>query len=149
LKHAPLDKPISLFIQSQTALTIATCLENIPSCASCFYAFLEKHTALVFKSDRDTNHIIEALQNKYVAGSIVPDKAEVGKIKGVQFTGIFAEPKEDLLAEAKTAYYKKFPFAIAFKGELWVIKLNSVKFTDNTLGFGKKLKWEKIAIPPF
>jgi uncharacterized protein YhbP (UPF0306 family) len=149
LKHTPLDKPISLFIQSQTALTMATCLENIPSCASCFYAFLEKHDAVVFKSDRDSNHIIEAIQNKHVAGAIVPDKSEVGKIKGVQFNGIFIEPKGDLLNEAKIAYYKKFPFAIAVKGELWIIELTSVKYTDNTLGFGKKLKWEKTASPSF
>lgn len=149
MKHTTIDKPIAEFIKSQTAFTMATCAENIPSCASCFYAFLETHNALVFKSDRVTKHILEALQNKHVAGTILPYKSEAGKIKGIQFSGLFTELNTDLLAEAKIAYYKKYPFAITFKGELWLIKLTSVKFTDSTLGFGKKIVWEKVTVPPF
>ena len=104
---------------------------------------------LVFKSDKDTKHIKDALQNKHIAGTIIPDKTEIGKIKGIQFNGIFKEPQDDLLSEAKTNYYKRFPFARAFKGNLWLVKLTYVKFTDNTLGFGRKLEWEKVVVPPF
>lgn len=149
MHSALLDNAILSFIQSQSVLTIATCVQGIPSCATCFYVFSEKYNALIFKSNRDTKHILEALQNNNVAGTIVPDKSEVGKIKGVQFSGSFTEPTGHLLDELKNTYYKKFPFAVAFKGDLWMIELTSVKFTDNTLGFGKKLRWEKIAIPPF
>lgn len=145
----PIDKSISSFIKAQTAVTIATSNENVPYCATCFYSFLEKYNAIAFKSSRETQHIIEAMKNKYVAGTIVPDKSEVGKIKGVQFSGIFVEPSGDLLNEAKNRYYIKYPFAAAFKGELWVIDLSYIKFTDNTLGFGKKLQWDKTIVPPF
>ena len=143
-----LDNAISTFIKSQTALTIATCIDNVPFCATCFYAFSEKYNSLVFKSSRDTQHIKEALQNKFVAGTITPDKSEIGKIKGIQFSGVFIEPTGDQLDEAKKGYYKKYPFAIAFKGELWLINLTFIKYTDNTLGFGKKLKWEKPVSSP-
>ena len=149
MESMSIDKPIQSFIENQTVLTIATCINNIPYCATCFYTFLEKYNAVAFKSNRDTQHIHEAIQNKYVAGTIVPDKSEIGKIKGIQFSGTFLEPTENLLTEAKKKYYLKYPFAAAFKGELWVIDLTSVKFTDNTLGFGKKMHWQKVMIPPF
>lgn len=149
MESMPIDKPILSFLENQTTLTIATCLNNIPYCATCFYTFLEKYNAIAFKSNRDTQHILEAIQNKYVAGTIVPDKSEIGKIKGIQFNGIFVEPTGDLLIEAKKKYYLKYPFAAAFKGELWVVDLTYLKFTDNTLGFGKKMHWQKVMIPPF
>jgi uncharacterized protein YhbP (UPF0306 family) len=28
-------------------------------------------------------------------------------------------------------------------GEIWTIKINRIKYTDNTLGFGKKIIWER------
>lgn len=149
MESMPIDKPIQSFIETQTVLTIATCINNIPYCATCFYTFLEKYDAIAFKSNRDTQHILEAIQNKYVAGTIIPDKSEIGKVKGIQFNGIFLEPTGDLLIEAKKKYYLKYPFAAAFKGELWVVDLTFLKFTDNTLGFGKKMHWQKVMTPPF
>ena len=61
----------------------------------------------------------------------------VGKIQGVQFTGVFKAANE---AEKK-AYFKRFPYAIAMTPSLWSIEIGYLKFTDNTLGFGKKLEF--------
>lgn len=148
-ESAQMDKKISAFIKAQTALTIATSVDSIPYCATCFYAYLEEENLLVFKSDAETRHISDALINNNVAGSILVDKTEIGKIKGIQFNGTFLSPKDALLKDAQKAYYFKYPYAAAMKGDLWVIELTSVKFTDNTLGFGKKLIWEKIIEPPY
>lgn len=148
-ESAQMDKKISAFIKAQTALTIATAVDSIPYCATCFYAYLEEENLLVFKSDAETRHISDALINNNVAGSILVDKTEIGKIKGIQFNGTFLSPKDAPLKDAQKAYYFKYPYAAAMKGDLWVIELTSVKFTDNTLGFGKKLIWEKIIEPPY
>ena len=148
-ESAQMDKKISAFIKAQTALTIATSVDSIPYCATCFYAYLEEENLLVFKSDAETKHISDALINNNVAGSILVDKTEIGKIKGIQFNGTFLAPKGVQLKDAQKAYYFKYPYAAAMKGDLWVVELTEVKFTDNTLGFGKKLKWEKIIEPPY
>lgn len=148
-ESAQMDKKISAFIKAQTALTIATSVDSIPYCATCFYAYLEEENLLVFKSDAETRHISDALINNNVAGSILVDKTEIGKIRGIQFNGTFLSPKDVPLKDAQKAYYFKYPYAAAMKGDLWVIELTSVKFTDNTLGFGKKLIWEKIIEPPY
>ena len=83
------------------------------------------------------------MSNANVAGSVVLETTLVGKIQGIQFTGIMERPGTDLLKKAKKAYLKKFPYAALMKTSLWVLNLNHIKMTDNRLGFGKKLIWEK------
>ena len=138
-----MEKIIESFLEKQKNLTFCTAKDNAPYCANCFYAFENENNLLVFKSDSNTQHIINALSNEKVAGTILPDIGKTGTIKGIQFTGNFIIPENDLKEKAKKKYYKKFPFASVVPGELWVIELTSIKMTDNTLGFGKKLHWEK------
>lgn len=137
------DKLIVEFLQAQTVLTYATSIENEPYCATCFYAYDEEHGMLIFKSSEETLHVQQGLLNHRVAGSVLPDKLQTGKVKGIQFKGQFGVPPEDKLSDLKKTYYKKYPFALAMSGALWIIELNLIKFTDNTLGFGKKIYWEK------
>ena len=53
------------------------------------------------------------------------------------------EPKEQLLKKCRKKYLKRFPYAVLMKTQLWIVELTFVKFTDNRLGFGKKIIWEK------
>lgn len=138
-----MDKNIIAFIKSERNLTICTVSDNAPYCASCFYTFLTEENMLVFKSERTTKHISNALQNKRVAGTIIPDIRLTGDIKGIQFVGRFIVPDSKLLMSLSKSYYFKFPFALTMNGQLWAIELQEIKFTDNTLGFGKKLVWKK------
>lgn len=137
-----MDKHIVQFIKEQTVMTIATCNNNVPHCAMCFYVFIEELNAIVFKSKPGTNHVAEGINNPTVAGSILPDKFNPGKTSGIQFTGIFKPAAGEMNGIATKHYYLKYPFAAVMPGELWMIELNSIVFTDATLGFGKKRKWE-------
>jgi hypothetical protein len=138
-----MDERIRSFLSAQTNLTLAVSENDHPYCANCFYAFADKKNFLVFKSKPDTIHIALALKNDRVAGTITPDALDKTRIQGIQFTGKISRAAGEDLTTAKNAYYKKYPFALAFAGELWTIELNSIKFTDNKLGFGKKLEWRK------
>jgi uncharacterized protein YhbP (UPF0306 family) len=139
----PLDKSISDFLMDQSVVTIATSIKNQPYCASCYYAFVPGNNLLVFKSDSDTKHIEDALTNNTVAGTILPDKIVKAKPKGIQFTGIFMKAEGSTGKKAKHAYLKKYPVAGIFRGDIWVIEISKIKFTDNTLIFGKKTLWER------
>ncbi len=137
-----MDAQIENFIGSQKNMTLCTSINNTPECANCFYTFMPDGDYLIFKSKKTTGHVSHALVNNKVAGTILPDISKIGSIKGIQFSGVFLEPQEDLLEKAKKIYYSKFPLALGISGELWLIKLTYTKMTDNTLGFGKKLLWE-------
>jgi uncharacterized protein YhbP (UPF0306 family) len=41
------------------------------------------------------------------------------------------------------AYIKRFPYAAVAPLNIWVIEPDFMKLTDNTLGFGKKLIWNR------
>ena len=135
------DTRIVKFFRKHHVLTIATTVENEPWCANCFYVYLEEENALVFTTDLKTRHGKEFLQNLHVAGSVVLETSIIGKIRGIQFQGTVSEPSGELAAKAKNAYLRRFPVAMLMDTHLWVVKLTLIKFTDNRLGFGKKLIW--------
>jgi len=136
-----IDNRIVEFINKHHVLTLATSRNNIPYSANCFYVYHEDRNMLIFTTDHKTKHAKDALKNTMVAGSIVLETNVVGKIQGVQFQGKMFEPEEGLLKEVKARYLKRFPVAMLMKTNLWVVELHFLKFTDNRLGFGKKLIW--------
>lgn len=135
------EQRVISFLKENTNFTLATSAYNIPYCANCFYAYAEDKNMLIFKSRIETIHIKQALENRNVAGSITPDRLDPAKIRGIQFRGNFTEPGIELLKLFRMIYYKKFPFAVSFAGDIWAIELTYIKMTDNTLGFGKKIEW--------
>jgi Uncharacterized protein conserved in bacteria len=136
-----IDKRIIKFFRKHHVLTIATSAGNEPWCASCFYVYLEDENALVFTSDLKTRHGQEFLKNPEVAGNILLETSVIGKIRGIQFRGTISEPEGAVAAKAKSAYLKRFPIAMLMDTHLWVVSLTYIKFTDNRLGFGKKIIW--------
>lgn len=136
-----IDRRIARFFRKHHVLTVATAIDNEPWCASCFYVFLEEENSLVFTTDLKTRHGQEFLRNPYVAGSVALETKIIGRIRGIQFQGVISEPAGDLADKAKSAYLKRFPVAMLMETHLWVVKLTFVKYTDNRLGFGKKLIW--------
>ena len=137
-----IDRRIVKFLKKHHVLTIATSVDNKPWCASCFYVFLEKENALVFTSDLTTRHGREFLMNNLVAGTVALETMITGMIRGVQFEGSVAEPGPDLEDITRNAYLKKFPVAMLMETHLWILRLTHIKYTDNRLGFGKKLIWK-------
>jgi len=136
-----IDSRIVKFFRKHHVLTIATSVDNEPWCANCFYVYLEEENALVFTTDLKTRHGKEFLKNLHVAGTVVLETSIIGKIRGIQFQGTVSEPSGELVAKSKNTYLRRFPVAMLMDTHLWIVKLTYIKFTDNRLGFGKKLVW--------
>lgn len=135
-------KLIWSFLSKQTVLNIATSKNEESYCASCFYAFDQDNKVLVFKSAVESRHIEEGLNQSIVGGTILPDKLKKAVVIGAQFQGILSREAE-IITKSKAVYYKKYPFALAMDGDIFVIQLSFIKYTDNKLGFGKKIVWNK------
>jgi len=138
-----IDSRIIRFFKKHHVLTIATTVENEPWCANCFYVYMEEENALVFTTDTDTRHGQEFIKNPQVAGSVVLETLIIGKIRGIQFRGTVSEPDGKMLNKAKSTYLRRFPVAMLMETHLWIVELTHIKMTDNRLGFGKKLIWNK------
>ncbi|WP_103569080.1 hypothetical protein [Campylobacter concisus] len=110
-----------------------------PYAFSAFYAFDEVNFCLLLASCDESSHIKFLKNSKLVAGTIALDTKIVGKIEGVQFQGAMREAS----TSEREIYFKRFFYAKAMDPKIWSISLEKVKFTSNTLGFGKKIFWQK------
>jgi uncharacterized protein YhbP (UPF0306 family) len=129
---------IDAFIKEHHVMSLAThSLEELSVC-SLFYAYEKEKSLFVVASSEETRHISHLKTHAEVAGNILLETHEVGKIQGLQFQARMSEVKDK---ELKKLYYKAFPYALALRPKLWCIDVKSFKFTDNRLGFGKKLIW--------
>lgn len=132
-------EPFCKFIDKHHVLTLATCCDELPWIASCFYVFDKKNLCFIIAGDKKTRHLQEALKNPQIAGNIHLETKEVGKISGLQFSGVLQKAtKED-----KLLYLKTYPYALALNPALWSLRVHYMKLTDNKLGFGKKLEFTK------
>jgi len=140
----PVDKRIITFIGEHHILTLAVSKNNIPYCATCYYAYIPDKNQFVFTSDHDTRHIRDVVEggNYHVSGTIALETRIVGKIRGIQLTGIIRELTGEELKNAKSIYLKRFPIARLTTLHLWTLEPDFIKMTDNRLGFGTKLIWE-------
>ncbi len=133
-----MDEKIVKFLHKMQLLTLGVIIENKPYLCSAFYAYDEKNYKIIIASNEQTAHIKATNSNQNVSICIALDTKIVGKIKGIQALGIIKKTSN----ENKQIYYKKFPYAIAYPSDMYEINLTWIKFTDNTLGFGKKLIWQ-------
>ncbi len=138
------DKDIVTFIMAQTCASVC-CMNgsNEPYCFSAYYAFSKEGMLLYFKSSPGSNHYEWLKINKQVAGTILPDKLKKLETVGIQFQGTVLEENDPLTQSATLRYHRTHPLAIAVKGEVFTIKLQSVKMTNSKAGFGKKIHWHR------
>ncbi len=140
----PPDKQILDFIGEHHILTLAEARDNIPYCATCYYVWQKERNRFIFTSDPDTRHVRDIVEggNYRVAGTVSLETKLVGKIRGIQFTGVMAQPDGEELQKATRDYLKRFPIARMMPHlHLWSLTPDFIKLTDNRLGFGTKRVW--------
>lgn len=133
---------ICSFLKKHHVATLATVdFQGFPWCSNLFYAFDEQEMELIFTSDEATRHVRDFTENAAaVAASVVLDSKIVGKLQGIQITGVVKKADDE---RYKEQYLKRFPYAVFMLKELWVLRIDTAKYTDNRLGFGKKLYYER------
>lgn len=132
---------IGKWLKKQHVLTY--CVGNGESlwCANAFYIFDEEAAAFYLLSETTTRHGQLIGQHALTSGTVNGQPKTVALIRGVQFRGEIRQLSDDEAIIARARYNKRFPVARAMPSPIWEIRLDELKMTDNTLGFGKKLSW--------
>ena len=138
-----IDQQIIHFLNEHHLLTLATSQNDKPYCCNLFYVYDQVSNQLIFSTETKTKHAQDFITNTNVAGSVALETKNVSKIQGVQLQGTIQELKGEDLKIAKEQYIKAFSYAANMDLHLWAMPLNFIKMTNNKLGFGKKLIWEK------
>ncbi len=125
-------------------MTLATVgADGRPWTAHVFYVCLPGQNLFVFTTETKTRHGAEMAADANVAAGIALETRTVGRLQGLQIEGTVRIAQGEELSAARRAYLKRFPYAIAADLSLWLLEPAMMKLTDNTLGFGKKLIWQK------
>lgn len=140
-----MDSVIVNFLNANYVLSLSMADNGGSWSANCFYALDELSQSLIFISHGNAKHAQLLEQTSTVSGTISAQTKNVAHIQGVQYTGKTGAPEGEAYRAAHEVYYKRFPFARFVRAKLWLLELDFVKYTDNSLGFGKKLVWEREA----
>ncbi|MDC9614681.1 YhbP family protein [Xenorhabdus khoisanae] len=134
---------ISQYLAKQHVFTLCTSSTQDLWCASCFYVFDADNMAFWFMTESDTRHGQIMQQNPVVAGTVADQTRNIAHIKGIQFRGEVILLTGEAETAARAHYCHHFPIALTAKTPILQLNLNEIKMVNNTLGFGKKLHWQR------
>lgn len=132
---------ISRWLAKQHVVSWCVAKEGELWCANAFYVYDPQRVAFYLLSEETTRHGQMTGQRAPVAGTINGQPKTVALIRGVQFKGEIRLLSGEEAEEKRALYVKRFPVARMLRAPVWELRLDELKFTDNTLGFGKKLHW--------
>ncbi|WP_373777953.1 hypothetical protein [Glaesserella sp.] len=110
--------------------------------ASCFYAFEPDTVSLILLTSRETYHGQLMLKDSHVVGTISDQITQVSEIQGIQFAGQ-AELLTTEYERPLALYIERHPIAKLHQTDVWRIRLDKIKFTDNTFRFAHKEMWQR------
>lgn len=132
---------ISRWLAKQHVVTWCVHQEGELWCANAFYLYDPERVAFYLLSEDKTRHAQMSGPKAPVAGTVNGQPKNVALIRGVQFKGEIRRLEGEESDVMRRRYTRRFPVAIAMPAPVWEIRLDELKFTDNTLGFGKKFHW--------
>lgn len=132
---------ISRWLNKQHVLSYCVGDSHDLWCANAFYYYDTEKIAFYILSQTYTRHGELIGKGSNVAGTVSGQPETVALIRGVQFRGKIKMLNETQAADIRPLYCKRFPVARVMKAPIWEIRLDELKMTDNTLGFGKKRYW--------
>jgi len=124
-------------------LSLCSAADDQLWCANCYYVFDDARMVFWIMTEPDTRHGALMLKNPQIAGTVNGQPRSVLLIKGVQYRGRILRLEEEAEKAARAAYQKRFPVSRKVSAPLWEIQLDEVKMTDNALGFGRKISWQR------
>ncbi|AVF36017.1 YhbP family protein [Rahnella sikkimica] len=136
-------KHILKFLTKNHVLALCAAADGEMWSANCFYVTDAENLSLYFMTELKTLHGTLMAKSPPVVGTVAPHPKTIALIKGIQYRGDATILSGEEESHARRLYCQHFPVAIAMKAPVWALKLNSIKMTDNALGFGKKLLWER------
>ena len=139
----PLPASIRKFLLRHHVVGLATIWNGEPWAASCFYAFDEARLALVILSDEHTRHGMAMRDHPSVAGTIAGQPTFIPKIQGIQFVAQVQKLNEEEQAQAYALYCERHPIARLKRSTVWQLRLQEIKFTDNSVLLGSKTHWQR------
>jgi uncharacterized protein len=138
---------ISRWLEKQHVVSWSVAKDGEMWAACAFYLYDREKVAFYLLTEETTRHAQMSGSRAVVAGTVNGQPKTVALIRGVQFRGEIRLMEADESALMRERYYRRFPMARMLPAPLWELRIDEMKFTDNTLGFGKKQAWRRDSGP--
>ena len=142
---ATVPRPIVDLFDSHHVVALAVTDEAGPWAASCFYAFDAAAMTLIVLTSTRTRHGRAMLATPRVSGSIAGQPKAITDIRGVQFEATAERLAGGRRAAALCHFARRHPQAAVVPTDVWALRLDGVKYTDNRIVFARKLHWSRTA----
>lgn len=140
---AAVPRPIVDLLDSHHVVALAVADEAGPWAASCFYAFDAGAMTLIVLTSTKTRHGRAMLATARLAGAVASQPEAIADIRGVQFEATAERLAGGRRAAALCRFARRHPPAAAMPTDIWALRLDSVKYTDNRIVFARKLHWAR------
>ncbi len=140
---ATVPGPIVDLLASHHVVSLAVADESGPWAASCFYAFDAGAMTLIVLTSTKTRHGRAMQAAARVSGSIAGQPKAIADICGVQFEATAERLAGGHRAAALYRFARRHPQAAIVPTDIWALRLDSVKYTDNRIVFARKLHWAR------
>lgn len=140
----PIPTNIIEFINRYHVVSLACYANGTLWSASCFYIFDAENDRLILLTKQTTCHGELMRQNPNIAGTIAGQPQHLNEIEGLQFSATarcLSEPDER--SRAFTQYTQRYPIAKLIPSDVWEIRFNEIKFTENRTAFAHKTYWKR------
>ncbi|MDH2924072.1 hypothetical protein EV693_11639 [Nicoletella semolina] len=137
----PISTTIAEFIAKNHLVSLACQDEQELWCANCFYAFDRENCRLIILTKSTTKHGMMMLKNSRIAGTIAPQSESIRHIAGVQFVANARCLNGNEKEVAHRYYSARHPIAALIPSEVWEVKFEQIKYTNNKMVFAKKEYW--------
>ncbi|WP_241622392.1 YhbP family protein [Rosenbergiella australiborealis] len=131
------------YLARQHVLTLCTYSGDECWAAHCFYALDRENISFWLMTEPSTCHGRLMVASPQVVGTVSEQTESVSTLQGVQFRGEIVLAEGEDYQRGLAAYQQRFPIAKKKIAPLWVLRLDTLKMTDNSLGFGTKLHWQR------
>ncbi|MDK4689531.1 pyridoxamine 5'-phosphate oxidase family protein [Kingella negevensis] len=140
-----LPKNVTKFLTENRVVTIACAQNNQAWAVNCFYVLNEDTAALIVFTKRTTHHAEIMLANPNVAGTVSVQPEGILGLSGLQFAARaeLLEQDDPRRAQFRNVYTGTVPAAKLMDSDVWLLHLDSLKYTDNKMVVARKTKWER------
>jgi len=138
-------RPVIDVLDSHHVVSIATADEAGPWAASCFYAFDAAAMQLIVMTSATTRHGRAMLARRRVSGTVAGQPTAITDIRGLQFEATAALLEGTEQKKAMRRFVRRHPPAAVMPSDVWALKLEAIKYTDNRIVFARKLHWSRTA----
>lgn len=131
------------YLNTQHVLTLCAHDSEQIWAANCFYVLDAENIGFWLMTEVDSLHGGLMSSCPQVAGTVSDQTESISELKGIQFRGEIILAQDEDYFVGLDAYQQRFPIAKKKVAPLWLLRIDQLKMTDNSLGFGHKLHWQR------